>query len=76
MTHLRLDGFGAGRGIWVCEHERVGCVLECWRRVCGERGDGEEGGSGDVGGGNGVPEGDVGVGGGVREMDAEGGDEG
>lgn len=62
MTHLCFDGVGAGRGIRVCEHEGVGCVLECWRGGGGERADGEDRGMAGVGGGDGVAEGDVVVG--------------
>lgn len=62
MTHLCLGGVGAGCGIWVCEHEGVGCVLEGGRGGGGERADGEDGGIAGVGGGDGVAEGDVVVG--------------
>jgi len=76
VTHLRLGGLGAGRGIRVCEHERVGRIFGGGRGGCGERADGEEGGCGDVGRGGGVAEGDAVVGGGVEEVEAEGGGEG
>lgn len=76
MTHLRLGGLGAGRGIRVGEHERVGRIFGGGRGGCGERADGEEGGCGDVGRGDGVAEGDAVVGGGVEEVEAEGGGEG